>query len=206
VNTVWPARAKMEQAEAPAEEKSLAQRSGTEVMAKHGRRRKFRRYIRGNIDHDFTLGTLGGNTLIGSDLPDSVTESTWCSSVKATWSLGDFVTADNVGPILVGWAISDYTDGEIEAWLESTSSWEIGNLVAQEVGRRKCRIVGTFEQLTGETTQAAHPLNDGRPITTKLGWNLTTGDTLKAWAFNEGIVSLTSAVVHVHGHANLWPR
>ncbi len=173
-------------------------------MAKHGRRRKYRRYIRGKIDHDLALTTLAGNTLVGTDLSDAVTETTWCSSIKATWGLTDWTPIASAGPITVGIAHSDYTDAEIEAWLEVTSAWDQGNKVAQEVNRRKCRIVGTFA--TPEALATAM-LNDGKQLTTKVGMMLATGDTLRIWAYNAGTAAIATTVpgVVVQGHANLWP-
>lgn len=174
-------------------------------MAKKGRR-KFRRYIRGVFNHDFALGAFAGETLIGSLLPDAVTETTFCTSVRATWSLGDFPAGDNDGPILVGWAHGDYSDAEVESWLEATSTWEVGNLIAQELMRRKIKIVGTFPVQSAQNTTAVNVMNDGRPVKTKLNWMLQTGQILRAWAFNEGTGTITSGTIHCHGVAHLWPR
>ncbi len=177
------------------------------LLAKHPRkRRKFRRYIRGGIEEDLSLGTLGSKTLISIAGSDVVTEKAWISSVKATWALSDFTFAAGDGPILVGVAHSDYTDAEIEAWVEQTTSWDEGDLVSQEIAKRKIRQVGTFSSgtigLVGDQI-----LNNGRPITTKLGWELTTGNNIDFWAYNQGSSPLTTAAnVRVAGHANLWPR
>ncbi len=169
-------------------------------------KRRFRRYLKGVIQNRFTLGTLAATTLLGDDISDSVTERAWLSSVTATWSMDQFTEGAGDGPILVGIAHSDYTDAEIEAWVEQTSSWEEADQVAQEVAKRKCRRVGTFGQ-TGPSLSGT-VLNNGRPITTKCGWMLSSGQSIRIWAYNQGSSALatTSPAVVTAGHANLWPR
>ncbi len=185
-----------------------AERSGHSLMAKHSkRRRRFRPYLKGIIDENIGLSTLAGDTVISALVTDSLDEKAWLSSVKATWSLADLTLADNTGPIVVGVAHSDYNSAEIEAWIENANSWTLGDKVAQEVAKRKIRQVGTFaQQVSG--SGATIVLADGRMITTKCGWQLTTGDTVRIWAYNSGTAALatTSPEVKVNGHANLWPN
>ncbi len=176
------------------------------LAKRKGRRgRKFRKYLRGNIDLDFLLGTLAAETLVFSVVPDVLVEKAWCSSVKASYSMQNMTPGGNVGPITIGVAHSDYTSAEIESWLENLGSWDQGGQLEQEIARRKCRVIGTFENLPlGETAR----LNDGRKFTTKCGWQLITGQTLRFWAYNEGSSALatTDPTVHVSGYANLWPN
>jgi len=174
-------------------------------MAKHRRRRRFRKYLRGNIDENEGLGALATHDVLSFSAPDVVTEKAWLSSVKAVWSLKDLTSAQSDGPVVVGVAHSDYTATEIEAWIENAGAWDAGNMVAQEVSRRKIRIVGSFTQGVSGITET-FVLNDGRAITTKCGWMLTTGDTVQFWAFNTGSGNLiTGSFVSITGHANLWP-
>ncbi len=178
------------------------------VMAKaKGKRRKFRRYMRGAIDFALTLGTLGASTLISGTLGDAVTEKAWLSSIKCRWSLGNLTPSSGDGPIMVGVAHSDYTDAEMEEWIENTGSWEETDKIQQrEVGRRLIRMVGTFDVRTVATEVVV--LNDGKFIHTKCGWSLGTGQTIKIWAYNVGTNALetTSPLVSAFGHANLWPQ
>jgi len=174
-------------------------------MARHGR--KFRKYLRGNIHHKLQLGTLGAKTLIGSLVADTVVDTTWISSVKATWSMDAFTESTLDGPIQVGIAHSDYSDAEVEEWVENnTGTWDAGDLISQEIGRRKIRVVGLFKnpQSILETAE----LNDGLPVTTKAGWMLSPGDTIRIWAYNtgDGAVQATDPAVRAEGHANLWPK
>ncbi len=167
-------------------------------MAKHGKRRKFRRYLRGQVVLGQALGALASGAGIVFNGPDSVEETAWCSSVKATYSLNDWTDGDDEGPLIFGIAHSDYTLAEIEEWIESTGSWSAGDLNSQEISRRKIRRVGSLSK-GGEA-------NDGKPIRTKCGWMLTTGDNIAWWVWNPGVAPLTTgADFHVDGHANLWP-
>ncbi len=174
-------------------------------MPKAKPRRKFRRYIKGVINHDLELATLAAVTLISEAMADTVDETTFISSVVASVTLSDFPQAADDGPISVGWAHSDYSDTEIEEWIERPQSWREANLVSREINKRLIRILGTFSA-PGEPTGSA-VLNHGRPVKMKLNWTLTTGQTVRLWAYNHGASALaTGAVVTVLGHANLWPR
>lgn len=178
------------------------------MARKRGGSRRRRRYVKGSIDHKLELSTLAGSTVIGSQNTDSVEENSWLSSVKAAWSLNDVTIADSVGPVLVGFAHSDYTDTEIEEWIENGNSWSEGNLVGQEIAKRKIRQVGVFNTRAGAATSSWMTLEDGRMITTKAGFLLFSDDSLRWWAYNMGAsaFSTTSPELRVQGHANLWPQ
>ncbi len=179
-------------------------------LAKHGkgRGRKFRPYLKGALDESLALSTLGSKVLIGANAEGVLEEKAWLTSIKATWALSEFTPATDDGPIYVGVAHNSYSDGEIEAWLENeTGSWAAGSLVQQEVAKRKIRQVGVF-RVSGTDATNVYVLNEGRPIHTKCGWQLQTGDTVKVWAYNAGASALatTSPNLIVLGHANLWPN
>ncbi len=168
-------------------------------------RRKMGKYIRGNIAENMALGTLAANTLI-SGTTDTVNERTLISSVVASYSLSGFTAGDNIGPVLVGLAHGDYSDAEIEEWVENQTSWDEGDLKQQEVANRKIRRIGLFDipAAVGESIA----LNEGRLIKSKLNWILLQGQALKLWAYNTGTAAIatTDPNVHMQGHANLWPR
>lgn len=176
------------------------------VLAKKRGRGKFRRYLRGNVRHRVVATTLAAQTLVGTDVADSVTERCWMSSVVLRWSLEKMTAGQDIGPLMVGVAHSDYTDAEIEAWVENQASWEEADQIGQEVGRRKIRKVGIFQ--TPQAVEDAVVLNNGKPIRTKCGWILTTGQTLRVWVYNMGqaAVATTAPNIFAEGHANLWPR
>ncbi len=182
--------------------------AGIIAMARRGRaRRKFRRYIKGRIDFELSLGTVGGNDVVSGAETNVLTESAYLSSIKCTWALMDMTLGTQDGPLWVGVAHSDYTAAEIEAWIEEGASWDVSDKVAtREINRRLIRQVGVFANIS-TATAGADALNDGRPITTKCGWGLATGQTVQFWVYNSGTGTLTTgAFLHVNGHANLWPR
>ncbi len=160
-------------------------------------------YVKGSVDVTSTLGTLASKDVTSTAEPNVMTEAGRVSSLAATWSMNDFTDAVGDGPISVGVAHSDYSDAEIEEFIENAASWDRGDMIAQEVGKRKIRQVGVFS--TTGVALSIDALNDGRPIKTKLNWPLSTGDTLRFWSYNQGSSALgTGAVLTVLGHANLF--
>ncbi len=166
-----------------------------------------RKYLKGILNEDVALGTLAGASLLAQISGDVVSESTWLSSVKATWSVSDLNRDAGDDPLLVGVAHSDYTAAEIEGFIENSGSWDEGALIEQEIAKRKIRIVGTLIGTGNVSLPIGDVLNDGKPIHTKCGWIMTTGNGVDIWVYNQGSGTLnTGAVVHVNGHVNLWPR
>ncbi len=177
------------------------------LLARKGKgRRRMGRYIRGNVDETLALTTLASRTLISANFDDTVTERTLLSSIVASWSLSGMTAGDNIGPVLMGVAHSDYSSAEIEAWVENFQGWQEGDQIAREVGQRKVRIAGQLGSpaSVGET----EVLNNGNKLKMKLNWILNAGDTLKLWAYNLGSAAIATTVpdIHVEGHVNLWPR
>ncbi len=186
---------------------ALAVTIGLSGLAKRGRgKRKFTRYLRGNIDLTFSLGALAGADVITQAVQDAVEEKAWLSSIKATYTMKDLTITADAGPLHMGVCHSDYSDAEVEEWIELTTGWAEGNLQSREVANRKIRRIGSFEA-SGQAL-ATQVLNDGRPINTKCGWSLTTGQNVRFWVYNSGSAALatTTPDVSIQGHANLWPR
>ncbi len=173
-------------------------------MAKKDWRKQ--KYLRGSVDHSLLLGTLAAKDVISSLIGDTVKERAWLSSMSLRWSMTAFTKSTGDGPIVVGIAHSDYSASEIEVWLENTGSWDEGDLVNQEIAKRKIRQVGIFENPIDEADSVN--LNYGKAIWTKCGWILNAGQTVQVWAYNAGTSALatTSPDVQAFGHANLWPR
>ncbi len=176
------------------------------AKARPRRRRRMGRYIRGEVDEEMAIGTLNAKVVIFAGFDNSVVERTFISSVVATWALKNVTPSATAGPLLVGLAHGDYTAAEIEEWIENTAGWAEANQIGQEIGKRKIRKVGIFAN-SGAVTEAS-VLNDGRPIRTKCGWILTSGQSVSAWAYNlgTGAYATTDPSVDISGHANLWPR
>ncbi len=169
------------------------------LMARKGRGRKRSFILKGEVDETLALGTLASAVVIGDGFNDTVDDSAWAISAELTWTIRDRTV--NQAPIIVGLAHGDYTDAEIEEFLENTGSWTRGDLIAQEIGRRRIRVVGSFEGLTPDEV-----LNDGKTIKTKLGFLLLPGQTVKLWAWNKSGATLTTgAAIGVFGHVWLRP-
>ena len=181
---------------------ALAVITGFTALAKRGRGkgRSMGRYIKGRVDEELSLSTLATKTLTATTFDETVNERSLVSSIVATWSVRDATAGE--GPILVGVAHGDYSNAEIEEVIENLGSWDEGDKVSQERAKRLVRQIGTLTLVSGDAV-----LNDGKAVKTKLNWVLNQGVTLKIWAYNLGLGSLTTGgVVQAEGHANLWPR
>ncbi len=169
------------------------------------RRRTIGKYLKGNIDENFSLGTLASATLVSNTFDESVTEKSLISSIVVTWSVDQLTSPQ--GPILFGVAHSDYTDAEIEEVIENAGSWNQGGKIEQERAKRLVRVIGTMvsSELAGTVDV---DFNSGRPMKTKLNWSLQTGQTLKIWAYNKSDSALvvTVPIIRANGWANLWVR
>ncbi len=163
-----------------------------------------RGYIRGAINNSLNLTTLAALTVVTDANDDAVKEMAWCSSIVCRWSLQNLTPGSGDGPILAGFCHSDYTDAEIEAFIEQDTSWDSGDMVSREIGKRKIRLVGVFD--TPRDALSAIVLNDGKPIRSKVGWMLNTDKTIKWFAYNLGSSALATTVpaLDIYGHANLW--
>jgi len=166
--------------------------------------RRMGSYIKGNVDEDFAIGTLAANTAV-LEASDVVGERTLITSVDVTYSLSDFTLGDNIGPLEVGFAHSDYSLAEVEEYLELTTSWNEGDLVDKEISSRKIRRIGVWDHTISGGDRV---LNDGKPIKTKLNWILNAGQGLNWFVYNQGgaAVATTDPNCHIVGHANLFPQ
>jgi len=139
------------------------------------------------------LGTLANVDAVSEIFAGIADGRVWLLSHKGTWALRDLTPGE--GPISVGLAHSDYSDTEIEEWIEATAGWNEGDKIAQERSKRKIRLVGVFD---GALESAR--LNDGNPIKTPLKFYVEEGQSLRVWAYNQsGAVLTTGAVLVVNG-------
>ncbi len=175
-------------------------------MARRGRGRRpnWSKFVRGQIDTDIPLGTLAAKTGKGEAASQTVVDTARLSSIRCTYSLSNYTPLVNAGPLHVYVAHSDYSDPEIEAFVENQGGWDLGNMTAREVGSRRIRYVGVFEA-PANSSEFTY-LNDGKPIKTKLNWQLTEGDTVRFFVFNSGnsSVGTTDPNVMIFGTANIW--
>ncbi len=177
------------------------------LMAKKpSKRRRMTGYFAGNIDMDMPLGTLAAQTVLLQGVGDVVAEKTFVSSIHNTYTLQGMSPGDNIGPLMVGVAHSDYSTGEVEAWIELSTGWSQADLVSRETANRLIRKIGVFESPLNSGVSSS--LNDGRAIKTKLNWTLISGQSLNFFVYNLGTAALgtTDPDVHIEGKANLWAR
>ncbi len=169
----------------------LPHADGTEGVAKHTRSRGFRAP---NIDLGIALGTLASKDLISAQGDASDTDI-WLMSTDMVVGMEGHTVGE--GPLIVGVAHSDYTDAEIEQWVENAVSWTRADQLSQEIQRRKIRTVGQF---SGEGV--SETLNDGKPIRTRCGWAIQDGQGLTVWVYSESGAALTTgSIVNFNGKA-----
>lgn len=167
--------------------------------------KKMDNYLRGTVDEEVALTTLAPKVLVSAIFDETVEGRTLISSMEAIYSLSNYTALAGAGPVLVLIAHSDYTDAQIEEFIETTGSWSRGDLVqTKEIAKRRIRRIGIFENPPLVTDVAV--LNDGKPIKKKLNWQLEEGQTLRLCGYNLGGVAFatTAPSLKAEGHANLW--
>ncbi len=175
-------------------------------MARKGKNRRMGKYIRGTVDEELDFDALAAKDVASGAFDESVAARTLVSSILATYSVRELTIGAGLGPLIFGVAHSDYSASEIEVFLETTGSWDEGNLIDNEISKRKIRVIGTIA-LLGSSSEV-WTLNDGKPVKTKLNWILVSGDSLQLWVYNAGTaaVATTTPTLTANGHVNLWPR
>ncbi len=161
------------------------------------------KYLKGNIDDEVAITSLASKDVVGAAPDETVAQRTRCTSIVVGCALNDYTVVAGAGPIVVGIAHSDYTDAEVEEYLETTGQWDEGDLVAQEHAKRKVRILGEFSG-----AEVAEVLWNGAKRKFKLNWILNSGDGLRLWAYNSGdqpVSGTGSPAFVLNGHANLFP-
>lgn len=162
-------------------------------------------YIKGNIDEEVAITSLAAKDVVGAVFDEVTGQESRVTSIVVVAALADYTPVAGAGPILFGVAHGDYTDAEIEEFLENTGQWDRGNMIAsREIAKRLIRPIGTFSGVA-----AAELWNDGRMKKIRLNWPLTEGQTLRLWAFNsgdQGVSATGTPTVHLNGHANLFAQ
>ncbi len=182
----------------------LVESSPPGAMGKHTFRKKtnFSRFINGNIEISLNMTTLAAKALT-SQTTQLLVDTARVSSVKAAYGITGLTIADGVGPFLFGVAHSDYTNAEIEGYIEAGNSWDIGDMVNREIRSRRVKTIGAIGSLE---SLGAMVFNEGRMKKTKLNWRLSEGDSLDFWVYNMGDqpVATTVPVFTAFGDANIW--
>ncbi len=171
------------------------------MMAKaKGRGRPRRRFNlrRVRITAEEALLTLGSDTAFTQTLTGTSANRYRLVSAKISWALTNLTAGE--GPIHVGFAHSDYSVTEIKECIESQTSIDINDKVANERAQRLVRTVGVLRGVAGGAV-----LNDGKPITTRLNWLIGIGQSVNFFSWNEGTAALTTGVL-VTLTGDIWVR
>ncbi len=165
-------------------------------MAKKPYRKRRFNLRRVRFDAQIALATTANQVVVTSGLTGTSANPYRCKSVKVTWNLKNLTPGQ--GPILFGYAHSDYSVGEIKECLEVGTSIDRGDKVALEQANRLVRLVGSFDGLLSE-----EKFNEGRPMKTKLNWAIGIGDEVSMFIYNDsGGAFTTGAFCDVLGE--MW--
>ncbi len=118
-------------------------------------------------------------------------------SASATWSLTDLTAND--GPIVFGYAHSDYTVTEIKECIEASGAIDLGDKIAQERANRLVRVVGVMNEVR-ET------INDGEPVKTRLNWRFNPGEVLNVFAYNDNADDALTTLAELGHNGVLWVK
>lgn len=125
------------------------------------------------------------DVVAGDILSADVDEDFHIWSIKCNHAL-DGMTAGE-GPIQVGFAHGGYSATEIEEALEVVLTSQ-SDLIDAEKANRLVRKVGYFG-----VRNASEDINQGRPIKTKLNWNIGNPQgNIRMWAFNQSGAQLAA--------------
>ncbi len=95
-------------------------------------------WLRPRLSQEIVLSTLAADTLISeSGGGTAVTNRVKVTSIDVTIGMHNHTPGE--GPLIVGVAHSDYTDAEIEEWVEALNAWNEEDKIAMEQSRRLCR-------------------------------------------------------------------
>ncbi len=152
-----------------------------------------------------SLGTLQTSNVITVAFDETSPETCFVSSIVVSVSLNNLTAPQ--GPLTFGVAHSDYTATEIQEVLNSVGSWDRGDKISQERGKRLVRKMGILTAPVASGTTDVR-MWDGGPRKFKLNWLLAPGDGLQMWCWNnsEGTLATTDPELSMIGHANLWMR
>ncbi len=170
------------------------------VLAAKRTPKRRRRYNlrRVRISPGLALSTLAVGTVVKVGLTGASTIAYRAISLSGRWSLDDLTAGE--GPIVVGYAHSDYTIGEIKECIESANSISPGLKIEQERSNRLVRSVGILGP------EANSVLNNGLPVKTRLNWKIpasSSGNEVVMFAYNDGSALLTTgAFLRMNG--NMW--
>ncbi len=167
------------------------------------RRRRFNlRRVRAQAN--FGVGALAAADVVVGVITAATTGSLRVMSLKMSWTLVNLGAAID-GGFEFGVSHSDYTAAEIEECLESQASMDLGDKIAQEQGNRLVRSIGVISPKGTAIAGGEVAYKDGQPITTKLNWHLSIGDTLNMWVRNSSVTIYTTGT-SLSSFGQIWVK
>ncbi len=150
----------------------------------------------------FSVTALAAAGLLSSDLLIASDAKYRLSSIVCRYTWQD-IAATIDGGLVFGIAHGDYTDTEILEFINASTSLQQGDMVANERAQRRIRIIGSIQGSDVVDGEASYNL--GRPVKTKLNWEIPIGTTVSVWIHNGSatIWSIGSDFFTI-GQANVW--
>ncbi len=148
---------------------------------RRGQRRRTPRRIR--VAAGVSTTALATLDVVTGPIVAVATETYRLLSVKLSYTWEDIAAVIDDG-MEFGLAHSDYSATEVEECLESQSSIDRGNKTEAERSGRWVRSLGRISNYGNVAEGGSAPFNGGRPLKTRLNWQMTTGDTLNLWIRN----------------------
>ncbi len=176
-------------------------------MAKHGK--KNWQTIEVSQETDLSSG-ITAKDLVKDQLTDDTADDNFIlTSCDLTWvsHIEQGAEPIDIGPLQFGLAKSDYSDSEIEAWVENPSGFTRANLIQQEISNRVIKLVGafTYPAVAAAAKVTSNPVNNNLPIHTRMNWRILEGQSLSLWVYNAGnddVVATSGQDVNVYGKLN----
>ncbi len=157
------------------------------------------------IESSLAVGALAASDVTSSALTATSANKYRVTSVKCSYMIADLPALAD-GGYQFGIAHSSYTAAQIEEAIEATGAIDIGNLVSQEQANRRVREIGTIGGSQGTAVGGEILYNEGRPVKTKLNWNIGIGDTLVMYVRNgSSVIYTTGALLKSKGEMWVTP-
>ncbi len=155
------------------------------MAKKPAKRRRSNKFRAIRVATSVTLGALANNGVVASGLNSGGFDNEiYAISVDAMISVRNLTAGE--GPLLCGYAHSDYTTAEIaEAILAQDGLFD--NLIEQEQGKRHVRDAGFISGIASEEV-----LFDGKVKRTKLGFRVGDAQDVQMFVMNRSGATLTT--------------
>jgi len=156
------------------------------AAARRRRRRSNRNFVALPFSVSLDTTTLANDAVVSVPLQANFTEDFRCVSIHALWASAAGTAAE--GPLVAGYAHSDYTVTEIAENQNVVLLGPASKSESERAGRLVRRVV-QFLGIGGEI------LNDGKTVKTKLNWMISDAKAITMWVQNRSGAALTNGPV-----------